>query len=118
MAIPQIVQKWLSEMEQQARTTSVQAETTLEAIRTLQDFHNTHESKQQASTTEEITKGIIEVLLASGKLMHRDGILSDLELNGIIVGGKTPVSNVSAILSRMPQVQSYGAGNWGLRLKG
>lgn len=114
MVTPNAITKWLHDVElslvaQQAKIDEVRA-----ALRALMEYQQSQEPARSSSTKEEICSGAIEILSEHHRPQHRRDILAQLEAKGLYIGGRDPVANLGAILSRESVFYSAGAGEWGL----
>ena len=68
----------------------------------------------QVGTVRAQVTDIVEAMLRKHGPQHRKALLQMVEASGVIVGGQSPVSNMSAYLSRDKRFRSNGDGLWSI----
>ena len=109
------VEEWLASIEEAAQQQLDAARQAVNAVARLRAFHADMQDPVDPSTQDEIRQGAVEILRGSLEPMHRKDIFNALVDRGLHVGGKDPINNLGAILSRNgADFESYGNGMWGL----
>ena len=105
----------LLEMQAEAEERLRKAQADYDAMVRVLAFHD-EISLPEPSKVEGVRTAAIEVLVRSGKPIHRQEILNELGEMGIRVSGKEPVNNLGSVLSRFSdEFQPHGNGVWGLK---
>jgi hypothetical protein len=71
-------------------------------------------SKSASGSIESSIRDELGKLLAARGAVHRSKLLSHLSGMGYLVDVKDPMRRLAIYLSRMPEVEGDGAGNWRL----
>ena len=109
--------KWLRELIVELAGERTRVDELIAAAQLLADYQNSKTPRQPAASQEDIVRGAVDILLKHEEPIHRRIIHEELRDQGIHVGGKDPVANLGAILSRQSKVfDSVGNGVWGLLL--
>ena len=85
-----------------------------EAIRAVRDANDKWVTAPQPGTVKaQVTDAAQSIIRADGP-QHRRVLLSSIENHGVIVGGRDPLGNMSAYLSRDSRFIASGDGVWSL----
>ena len=80
----------------------------------LRSLPKDSETAVQYNPAAPIREAVYEILTKAGRPLDRDYIFEALARQGVEVGGKIPLKNLSAHMSNDPRIESVGRGIWGL----
>lgn len=112
-AIPQ----WLQENITHLETEITRFEKELEAFRVVAEKYATQgeETAADKAPADVICDSMADILEQRGAAIHRKEMLQQLVARSIHIGGKDPINNVGAYLSKDGRFLSVGKGRWGLK---
>ena len=85
-----------------------------ETIQAVREADNKVVTSPQPNTVKLQVTDTAESIIRSKGPQHRRTLLSLIEAHGVIVGGRDPLNNMSAYLSRDDRFQASGDGIWSL----
>ena len=116
MADPHAHLRSLREMRPDFEQRIRDAEAALEGIdRAIAALSEQVAAERRIAPLEGVADAVRAILAAEGGPLHRKEIMERLSARGIHVEGDKPLSNLSAIMNRARDMESYGDGRWGLK---
>lgn len=106
--------QWLQELETQLEAEHQRIEGILTGVRNLREYLLAQQPAVQSASKEAIIQELQTILASNGQPIHRTRLHQHLAEKGIHVGGRNPVANLGAIMSREDAFYSAGNGEWGL----